>query len=601
MARPLRGAAGGAAGAAGGAAGCGAVARQLAARRGGGAAGAAARRQRLGAAGGAAGAAGGAAGAAGGAAGAAGGAAGAAGGAAGAAGGAAGAAGGAAGAAGGAAGAAGERRRGPGGGGGGGIACTTAATCPGTDDDCQQRACLGGLCMTTFTPVNTALTAQTPGDCHRAVCDGLGGVLPQIFDSDTPADDSNVCTGEICMNGLPSHPAVQAGTVCTQNGGRLCNGSNAAPACVGCLAVANCPGTDTICQQRTCQDNACGTVNAQAGTAAEADATGNCHKNVCGNTGNVVSQIDNTDTPAEDGNTCTIATCTAGTPAQRPSRPAPRARRTTDACAAARLASSASPPPTARARTRSASSAACSAGNTCGTVNAQAGIDAEPDATGNCHKNVCGNTGNVVSQIDNTDTPAADTNVHHRDLHRGSARATAGHARHRLRAERRQGVQRHDLRRVHRRRRLHRHGHRLPATRLHREQHVRHGVRADGRPGGGGRGRKLPPAVCDGVGGVDSIIDDTDKLVDGNPCTSDLCTAGVASNPPLGAGAICNADKSTSATTAPPATRSRSASCASAPAAPRAYRASRPRRSSRNDAWTAAWSAPLAMPTAVVG
>ncbi len=177
---------------------------------------------------------------------------------------------------------------------------------------------MAGFCTMGFTAANTALAVQTPGDCKRTVCDGLGGVLPQILDSDTPADDSNVCTSEICMNGIPSHPPLQAGTVCTQSGGRLCNGSSAAPACVGCLAVANCPGTDTICRQRACQDNACIAVNAPAGTAAEADATGNCHKNVCGNSGNVVSQIDNTDTPAEDGNQCTLATCNAGTPSQQP-------------------------------------------------------------------------------------------------------------------------------------------------------------------------------------------------------------------------------------------------------------------------------------------
>lgn len=49
-------------------------------------------------------------------------------------------------------------------------------------------------------------------------------------------------------------------------------------------------------------------------------------------------------------------------------------------------------------------------------------------------------------------------------------------------------------------------------------------------------------SVCDGTGNLVSAIDDTDLPVDGNPCTSDLCTAGVASNPRLAAGTVCSSD-----------------------------------------------------------
>ncbi len=49
-------------------------------------------------------------------------------------------------------------------------------------------------------------------------------------------------------------------------------------------------------------------------------------------------------------------------------------------------------------------------------------------------------------------------------------------------------------------------------------------------------------SVCDGTGNVVSAIDNGDLPVDGNPCTSDLCSAGVASNPKLAAGTICSSD-----------------------------------------------------------
>jgi hypothetical protein len=41
---------------------------------------------------------------------------------------------------------------------------------------------------------------------------------------------------------------------------------------------------------------------------------------------------------------------------------------------------------------------------------------------------------------------------------------------------------------------------------------------------------------CDGTGGVNVVIDNNDKPVDGNACTDDVCTAGVPSNPNTTAG-----------------------------------------------------------------
>jgi hypothetical protein len=46
--------------------------------------------------------------------------------------------------------------------------------------------------------------------------------------------------------------------------------------------------------------------------------------------------------------------------------------------------------------------------------------------------------------------------------------------------------------------------------------------------------------VCDGSGGVMSANDDTDKPVDGNVCTGDVCTNGTPSNPNLPVGTMCS-------------------------------------------------------------
>lgn len=45
--------------------------------------------------------------------------------------------------------------------------------------------------------------------------------------------------------------------------------------------------------------------------------------------------------------------------------------------------------------------------------------------------------------------------------------------------------------------------------------------------------------VCDGLGELTQVVDDTDLPVDSNPCTKDVCAKGVPSNPPVSFGTTC--------------------------------------------------------------
>ena len=47
--------------------------------------------------------------------------------------------------------------------------------------------------------------------------------------------------------------------------------------------------------------------------------------------------------------------------------------------------------------------------------------------------------------------------------------------------------------------------------------------------------------VCDGAGATKTTDDDTDVHADGVECTSDVCTSGTPSNPPVTAGTACGA------------------------------------------------------------
>ncbi|HMF44456.1 MAG TPA: hypothetical protein VKQ32_27470, partial [Polyangia bacterium] len=294
------------------------------------------------------------------------------------------------------------------GGTGGSVACTDASTCPGgADTECQHKTCVNSLCGLNFTAANTPVTSQTAGDCKQNVCDGLGGVMAAILDSDTPADDGNACTSETCVSGTPTHAAEPARTPCAQGGGTLCNGNSSAPACVVCVAATDCPGTDMICRKRVCGNQyTCGFSNSPAGTAAEPDATGNCQKAVCDDMGGVTSVADNTDVPTDDGNSCTDDVCSNGTP----SHPAKAQGTACTQSAAPGVCNGTScvqclvagdcPGSNTVCRTIT-----CDGSHTCGHMDQPQGTAAGTDATGNCKKSVCDGAGAIASVPDDTDLP----------------------------------------------------------------------------------------------------------------------------------------------------------------------------------------------------
>ncbi len=230
--------------------------------------------------------------------------------------------------------------------------------------------------------------------------------MAAILDSDAPADDGNACTAETCVNGIPSHPAEPARTTCTQTGGSYCNGSTSVPACVVCLLATDCPGSDTACHRRICgNQNTCGFANELAGTSAGADATGNCRKAVCDDTGGITSAPDDTDVPADDGNTCTDDVCSSGAP----SHPAKSDGTACTGSNGAKVCSGAACVQ-CLAKTDCAGTDTlcrqfvCQGDHTCGHIDAPAGTAAGTDATGNCHKLACDGAGAVISAVDDTDT-----------------------------------------------------------------------------------------------------------------------------------------------------------------------------------------------------
>ena len=136
------------------------------------------------------------------------------------------------------------------GGGGPADVCKKAEDCPGMDDDCSRRACVGGKCLVVYSMEGTVVSKQQPHDCKKNVCDGHGGVTQVTDDSDLP-DDGNPCTAEKCVGGQVVEPNEPVGTPCDNT--KFCDGNGG---CVQCTALNPCSG-QMLCQQEQCVPQTC--------------------------------------------------------------------------------------------------------------------------------------------------------------------------------------------------------------------------------------------------------------------------------------------------------------------------------------------------------
>ena len=171
------------------------------------------------------------------------------------------------------------------------VGCLAPTDCPGTDDACQARTCQAGTCGLSFTVAGTPLAAQTPHDCQKAVCDGLGKVASVADDGDLPLDDGNACTDEVCVAGAPGHPAKADGTPCSD--GDACTQTDT------CQAGTCTGGNPVVCAPLDpCHlAGVCDPANGMCSSPPAADGT------ACDD-GNACTQLD----------TCQAGACTGGSP-----------------------------------------------------------------------------------------------------------------------------------------------------------------------------------------------------------------------------------------------------------------------------------------------
>ncbi|MEZ4307779.1 MAG: lamin tail domain-containing protein [Polyangiaceae bacterium] len=414
------------------------------------------------------------------------------------------------------------------------VECILATDCPGTDDECQMRTCTAGVCGVDFTAMGTAVAAQTGGDCQQIVCDGNGGTTSIADDADLP-NDNEECTSDSCVAGAPTFTDVSAGTTCGASG--VCDGNGS---CVGCTVATDCPGTDDDCKTRTCTNNTCGFNFAANGTPVTAQTAGDCKQNVCDGAGNTVSQNDNADLPADDGNQCTDQACNAGTPSFPNSAVDTACTQNGGsfcdgggACVACNLASQC-PGTDDECQTRTCT------GNTCGFNFQPAGTMVTAQTAGDCQVNQCDGAGAVVQAQSNGDVPV-DGNQCTDDVCTAGVPSNPPSAANTVCTQNGgafcDGASACVACNM---------ASQCPGTDDDCQTRTCAGntcgfnFASNGTPTSSQTTGDCKQNVCDGSGGVTTVNFDTDLPVDGNECTGDVCTSGVPSNPGLPLGTTCS-------------------------------------------------------------
>ncbi|MBX3130167.1 MAG: lamin tail domain-containing protein [Polyangiaceae bacterium] len=417
----------------------------------------------------------------------------------------------------------------------GGSSCQNASECPAPTDVCLIATCSAGVCGTGFAPAGTPTPTQVPGNCERTECDGAGNSAVVTDDSDLP-DDGNDCTIDSCDAGSPKFDPVSLGTACGTGGDLVCDGAGA---CVGCNVPGDCAGSDTECQVRSCVANVCGVAFTAQGTPVSAQTPGDCREDQCDGAGGVDDAVDDADLP-DDGNPCTQNLCDAGSPSHPPVSAGTSCGGSLvcDGAGACVGCASAADCPGTNTECRSKTCV----NNTCGFDFTAAGTPVTSQTAGDCKENRCDGAGDVVAANHDTDLPV-DGNQCTDDV------CTSGVPSNPLRSagatcSQSGGTQCDGLGSC---------VQCLSAAQCGTSTDcVTHtctagscGVNftASGTPTSSQVAGDCLQVQCDGAGAATPAVDDTDLPVDGNPCTNDVCTAGVPSNPPTGAGAACGTNQ----------------------------------------------------------
>lgn len=351
---------------------------------------------------------------------------------------------------------------------------------------------------------------------------------PTCTDGIKNGTETGIDCGGKCGACGPGKPCL-LGTDC-QFGACESNGT-----CGACGVPSDCPGVESECQHRTCTAGVCGLALEPAGTVLAVQTTGDCVSRQCGADGKVTAVNDGTDLP-DDKNPCTNDICTAGVPSHT-NQPVDTTCGGANRCDAAGqcvgCTVAADCPGTDNAcRTRT-----CSAAGVCGVSLVAAGTKLADPTPLDCRGQQCDGLGNIQNVNDDTDLPVdgnpcttdecnSGTTSHQpvaSGMSCGGGKVCDGAT---------NCVQCLSA---------------STCTGTDTDCHTRTCISGacgisnatSGTPVSTQTSKDCQQVQCDGTGTTKSVADDSDLPNDGNPCTKDLCTSGVPSNPNVAADQSC--------------------------------------------------------------
>ena len=400
----------------------------------------------------------------------------------------------------------------------------------------------GGASATTTSSTVTGLVGTTTTGTTSTGAGGMGGATSVGTTSTTTGGGTATTATTVGGTGGGTGGTTSAGSSTTGTG---TGGAGPMP----CATPADCPGVDSACALRTCVAGACGVFDEPAGFLAGPQVSGDCKKAVCDGNGAAVTVVDDTDIPS-DGNPCTQDLCTSGQPSNPPA-PADSSCGPGGQLFCDGAGSCVGCLADADCGAATACATPSCAGGRCATSYVPAGQgDPGGQTAGDCQRIVCNGGGGTMSVADDTDVPddgnpctldACSAGVPgHTPLPAGTGcgpslecDGVGGCVGCLVDADCGTNT--------------------ACATYLCQAgacvtDDTPYGT---GDPGGQVQG-DCQRIVCNGLGGTTSAPDDTDVPDDGNPCTLDACSGGVASHTPLPAGTSCGAGLVCSGTTCEP-------------------------------------------------
>jgi hypothetical protein len=369
---------------------------------------------------------------------------------------------------------------------------------------------------------------------------GTDAALPTCSDGVRNSDETDIDCGGHC-GPCAAGRSCKVGLDC-QFG--LCT---AELVCGSCNVASDCAGAETECQHRTCAAGVCGIALDAPGTPLALQIIGDCRSRQCGAAGDVVIVDDDSDAP-DDGNPCTNDLCGGGTPSHSIVA-AGTSCGGDNHCNAGGQCIGCVAPSDCPGTDGACATRTCSGQGICGfDLKAAGSVLADPTA-GDCKGLICDGRGNAQAQNDDGDLPA-DGNLcttdecnagtpSHRPIESGISCGTnmvCDGASHCLAlcpggacmsctvaADCPGG----------------------PDTECHMRSCTSSvcgvGFPQAGTPLVSQTAGDCHRQVCDGIGNVDDLVDDTDVPDDAQACTQDSCAAGAPSNTPLPARSACGA------------------------------------------------------------